>query len=553
MENEKVDAICQTLALAQTQNTDRQTQTEDDRSTGQDTECQTTASIEEEYIPMFRKNLRKVMDVSFLAAATRRDRNLLPLLNMVKQQRWDNLKDCYGPYFYNVRHRLSVRENILLYDDRVVIPKQLRPTLMDALHLTHPGQGGMLEAAKHVWYPIINYFPHTAWIREDGKQPRVIRHDGLAFIPDPRVYGKNRPAALKDFVAYKHLPRAKPHVSGKKTPINEAQGGKTAKLATSPKRPPPKTTQEIIQQKLNRRALGPKKLLRPFTTKSKINAREKRDKSEPSTQRIHTTIPQGKGSPKKKSKVDLTKIQFECDTSISLSSDTDLDHKTPSPSKQPAAKRIDLKSTPEPHSPEIRRSARTRKSTLAGKFGNAIPIGSISTNTETLITVATIQDSNTNDTTANKPNNPTMIDNPNIQPTTMDEGLAVSPSTLSQTPEDILCTEVHINSDTPENARETAHTDKSPPRTTSSRYILDKPRITEDSFSKNSEDAMNVLQSISPIRGNSMTFQREKEQISQKSIKQHSPDTTIRGNQQATEVTGKVDDNQQEEDTADTF
>ena len=155
----------------------------------------------------------------------------------------------------------------------------------------------------------MNYSPHTAWIREDGKQPRVIRHDGLAFIPHPRVYGRCRPAALKDFVAYKHLPRAKPHVSGKKTPINEAQGGKTAKAVTSAKRPPPKTTQEIIQQTLNRRALGPQKLLKPFTAKSKMNARNKRDKSEPSTQRLPRTIPHGKMSPKKKSKVDLTNIQ----------------------------------------------------------------------------------------------------------------------------------------------------------------------------------------------------------------------------------------------------
>ena len=27
---------------------------------------------------------------------------------------------------------------------------------MDASHLTHPGQGGMLEAAKHVWYPYLH-------------------------------------------------------------------------------------------------------------------------------------------------------------------------------------------------------------------------------------------------------------------------------------------------------------------------------------------------------------------------------------------------------------
>ena len=77
-------------------------------------------------------------------------------MNMIKQPKRDSVKQCYGPYFYKVRHRLSVRDGILLYDDRVVIPKQLRPTLMDALHLTHPGQGGMLEAAKHVWYPYLH-------------------------------------------------------------------------------------------------------------------------------------------------------------------------------------------------------------------------------------------------------------------------------------------------------------------------------------------------------------------------------------------------------------
>ena len=119
------------------------------------------------------------MDIEFLAAATRRDRNLSPLLNMIRQQKWDNVKQCYGPYFYNVRHRLSVRDGILLYDDRVVIPKQLRPTMMDALHLTHPGQGGMIEAAKHVWYPylhrdIVATAQNCKNCREKGKNLKVI-------------------------------------------------------------------------------------------------------------------------------------------------------------------------------------------------------------------------------------------------------------------------------------------------------------------------------------------------------------------------------------------
>ena len=141
-------------------------------------ECQ-AISMEEEDVPLFRKNLRKALDVEFIAAATKRDRNLQPLINMIRQQKWDQIKACYGPYFYNVRDRLSVRNNVLLYDDRVVIPKQLRQIILDSIHLTHPGQGGMLEAAKHIWYPylhrdIVTAAQNCKECRAKGKNLRVI-------------------------------------------------------------------------------------------------------------------------------------------------------------------------------------------------------------------------------------------------------------------------------------------------------------------------------------------------------------------------------------------
>ena len=109
---------------------------------------------------------------------------------------------------------------------------------------------------------ISNYSLHTAWVREDGKQPRVIRHDGLAFVPDPRVYGKCRRAALKDFVAYKHLPGAKPRVLAKSPKLDRAkqinkQGVQdTGKFQTSPKKPPPKNLEQLLSQSRNRRVLG---------------------------------------------------------------------------------------------------------------------------------------------------------------------------------------------------------------------------------------------------------------------------------------------------------
>ena len=110
----------------------------------------------EEDIPIYRKSFRKFLDIDFIAAATKRDLNLQSLLNMIRQQKWDNIKACYEPYFNNVRDELSVSDNILLYNERVVITKQLRHIIQDSLHLTHPGQSGMLEVAEHVWYPYLH-------------------------------------------------------------------------------------------------------------------------------------------------------------------------------------------------------------------------------------------------------------------------------------------------------------------------------------------------------------------------------------------------------------
>ena len=174
-------------------------------------------------------------------------------------------------------------------------------------------------------------------------------------------------------MADKHLPRAKPRVSGKKTtkPLSTSE---ERQVSLSPKLSPPITIQDIIQQSLNRKALGPQKLFSTFNSKSKFAQRAKQQSKNPKPQQRKK--PSGKMSPQKKPKSDLSNVQFECDTSISLSSDTDLNEKTPSPDK-PAAKQVDIKATPEQKSPEIRRSSRQRKSALATKLGEAIPIAQI--------------------------------------------------------------------------------------------------------------------------------------------------------------------------------
>ena len=110
----------------------------------------------EEDTPLFRQRLQRVLGVRFIAAVTRKDQNLRPLINFVKKRDWEAIKASYGQYWHNIRIRLHVREDCPLIDERVVISTQLRQTVLDSLLLTHPGSAAMLDLSNHVWFPHIH-------------------------------------------------------------------------------------------------------------------------------------------------------------------------------------------------------------------------------------------------------------------------------------------------------------------------------------------------------------------------------------------------------------
>ena len=152
-------------------------------------------------------------------------------------------------------------------------------------------------------------------------------------------------------------------------------------------------------------------------------------------------------------------------------------------------------------SSEIRRSSRQRKSALATKLGEAIPIAQIA-ETSVPCLVAHVELA-----TADVSSQAQLIVTPQNNQNSVPETL---PSLSSS--EETICTEIHIESATPENTRnKNLDNTTAAMKTTSSRYILDKPRTTEESFSKDFEEAINILHAISPVRGTSMTFQRERE------------------------------------------
>ena len=93
--------------------------------------CEIVATIdretntEEEDTPMYRKNLQKVLGMNFIAAATRKDKNVRPLVNFMTKRDWESLKLSFGQYWYNKRNRLLVKNDCLLIDERIVLPTQL--------------------------------------------------------------------------------------------------------------------------------------------------------------------------------------------------------------------------------------------------------------------------------------------------------------------------------------------------------------------------------------------------------------------------------------------
>ena len=150
------------------------------------------ATKTEEDTPLFRRKIQRVLGVPFIAAATKKDRNLQPLTNFVKKWDWDAIKAPYGQYWFNIRNPLHVREDCVLIDKRIVIPYQLRQTVLDNLHLTHPGSAVMLDLSHHVWFPhihrsIVQMAQNCKHCTEQGKKLKPILGKKLSFQMEPVV------------------------------------------------------------------------------------------------------------------------------------------------------------------------------------------------------------------------------------------------------------------------------------------------------------------------------------------------------------------------------
>ena len=113
-------------------------------------------SSNSERMPNYRKQLARVFGEEFLAEATRQDSTLTPIIKMIKDKDWESLKKS-NKYLYSLRKDLAITESgCMLYDNKLVNPRNLKQIVIDAIHQTHPGQACMLSLGKLIWFPCIH-------------------------------------------------------------------------------------------------------------------------------------------------------------------------------------------------------------------------------------------------------------------------------------------------------------------------------------------------------------------------------------------------------------
>ena len=107
-------------------------------------------------MPEYRKNLSQVFGEEFLAEATKKSKQLAPLIKLIEDRDWNTMKTI-NPYFYSFKRDLSVTPSgSILYDNRLMITKSLKQLVIDLIHKTHPRHVGILRLADLIWFPRIH-------------------------------------------------------------------------------------------------------------------------------------------------------------------------------------------------------------------------------------------------------------------------------------------------------------------------------------------------------------------------------------------------------------
>ena len=82
---------------------------------------------------------------------TTNDPSLLKTLVCLERQQHDNIPEEYSIY----KKKLSSRYGLVFFEDKIIVEKNLRTTIISLLHKGHPAINKMSMEARHFWWPRI--------------------------------------------------------------------------------------------------------------------------------------------------------------------------------------------------------------------------------------------------------------------------------------------------------------------------------------------------------------------------------------------------------------
>ncbi len=99
------------------------------------------------------------VDVDDVANATSDDPDMSKLIELIKNgfPSTQHLTDPVVRPYFNVRHDLWIQNNIVMFKNRIVVPKVLRSRCLKILHSAHQGSDGMkARASNSIYWPGLN-------------------------------------------------------------------------------------------------------------------------------------------------------------------------------------------------------------------------------------------------------------------------------------------------------------------------------------------------------------------------------------------------------------
>ena len=88
-------------------------------------------------------------DLQLLMNETTNDPTLLKTLVCLECQQHEQIPDEYLQH----KKKLSTRFGLVFIEDKIIVPKNLRTTIISLLHKGQPATNKMTTAARHFWWP----------------------------------------------------------------------------------------------------------------------------------------------------------------------------------------------------------------------------------------------------------------------------------------------------------------------------------------------------------------------------------------------------------------